>query len=77
MSPKNPFHHLLFEACYEVILLWRSRRKLHCIQVTGCEIPFFQLTSISECDSTIQKCFIDMESDDEAALYFIHTKVLN
>jgi len=34
-SPKNPFRHLLFEACYEAILLWRSRSKLHCVESYG------------------------------------------
>jgi len=34
-TPKYPFRHLLFEACYEVILLWRSRRKLHCVESYG------------------------------------------
>jgi len=24
-TPKNPFRHLSFDACYEVILLWTSR----------------------------------------------------
>jgi len=31
-SSKNPFRHLLFEASYEAILLWRSRRKSHCVE---------------------------------------------
>jgi len=30
------------------------------------EIALCQLTSTSECDSTIQKCLIDIQSDDEA-----------
>jgi len=29
-SPKNPFRHLLFEAYYEIILLWRSHRRSNC-----------------------------------------------
>jgi len=36
------------------------------------EIPFRQLTSISECDSTIQERLIDFQSDDEARAIF-HT----
>jgi len=36
------------------------------------EIAFCQLTSISECDSTIQERLIDIQSDDEAPVLF-HT----
>jgi len=32
------------------------------------EIPFCQLTSISECDFTIQEGLIDFQSDDEACV---------
>jgi len=59
---------VFFEACYEVILLWRSRRKLRRKQLG--EIPFYQLTSISECDSTIKKRHIDIQSDDEGRAIF-------
>ena len=31
-SPTNLFRYLLFEACCEVILLWRSRRMLHWVE---------------------------------------------
>jgi len=30
-SPKNSFRHM-FEALYAVIMLWRSPRKLHCVE---------------------------------------------
>jgi len=36
------------------------------------EIAFCQLTSISECDPTIQELLIDIQSDDEASVIF-HT----
>jgi len=36
------------------------------------EIAFCQLTSISECDPTIQELLIDIQSDDEASVVF-HT----
>jgi len=36
------------------------------------ETAFYQLTSISECDSTIQGRLIDIQSADEALLYFTH-----
>jgi len=29
-SLQNLFRHLLFDGCYEIILLWRSRRMLNC-----------------------------------------------
>jgi len=60
----------VFGACYEVILLWRSRRNLRKTFVS--EIPFLQLTSISECHSTIQIRLIDIQSDDKARAIF-HT----
>jgi len=55
--------------CYAIILLWKSRRKLRV------EIPLCQLTSISECCSTIRERLIHFQSDDEARAiqYFIHT----
>jgi len=30
------------------------------------EIPFWQLTNVSECDYTMQERLIDIQSDDEA-----------
>jgi len=63
----------VFGACYEVILLWRSRRKLNLRKTFLSEIPFRQLTSISECHSTIQIRLIDIQSDDKARAIF-HTR---
>ena len=73
-SQKNPFRHLLFEfeACYEIILLWRSRRQVKLRKTLLGEILFRQLASISECDSTIQERLIDIQNDDEARVIF-HT----
>jgi len=52
-SPKNPFHHLFFKACCEVILLRRSRRKLYCVKVTRWNTALQAIPSIRECNSTI------------------------
>jgi len=35
-------------------------------------MPFCQLSSISECDSTIQESLIEIHIDDEAVKHLIH-----
>jgi len=60
----------MFEDCYEVILLWRSRRKLNCVESYWVKYIFCQLASISECDFTIKKRLIDIQSDDGACAIF-------
>jgi len=67
-SPKNPFDHLL-EACYEVILLWRSHRKLHCVKSYRVKylLPARQHKRMRFHQP---ETFIDVQRDDEARSTF-------